>query len=146
MVIRGGSAGGYTVLQALANHDVFRAGACHYGISDLEALTRSTHKFESHYDRTLVGRWPEDRDRFLARSPIYYPERIRAPVAFFQGLEDKAVPPEQTERMAATLRAAGVDAPYHGYEGEGHGFRKAETLRHAYETELAFYRRVLDLG
>ncbi|MEZ4240465.1 MAG: prolyl oligopeptidase family serine peptidase [Myxococcota bacterium] len=146
MVIRGGSAGGYTVLQALANHDVFRAGACHYGISDLEALLTDTHKFESHYDRALVGPYPEARDRFVARSPVHYPERITVPVVFFQGLEDKAVPPAQTERMAEILRSRGIDAPYHGYEGEQHGFRKEETLRHAHETELAFYRRVLDLG
>jgi dipeptidyl aminopeptidase/acylaminoacyl peptidase len=107
MVIRGGSAGGYTVLQALANHDVFRAGACYYGISDLEALLADTHKFESHYDRALVGRYPEERERFVARSPVHYPERIRVPVVFFQGLEDKAVPPAQTERMAEILRARG---------------------------------------
>jgi dipeptidyl aminopeptidase/acylaminoacyl peptidase len=146
MVIRGGSAGGYTVLQALANHDVFRAGACYYGISDLEALLADTHKFESHYDRALVGRYPEDRERFVARSPVHYPERIQVPVIFFQGLEDKAVPPAQTERMAEILRARGIDAPYHGYAGEQHGFRKAETLRHAHDAELAFYRRVLELG
>jgi dipeptidyl aminopeptidase/acylaminoacyl peptidase len=145
MVIRGGSAGGYTVLQALANHRVFRAGACHYGISDLGALSEDTHKFESRYDAYLVGRWPEERSRFEERSPIRYPERITAPIIFFQGLEDKAVPPAQTEAMAATLRARGVDAEYHGYAGEQHGFRRAETIRDTLERELAFYERVLRL-
>ncbi|HEY3237117.1 MAG TPA: S9 family peptidase, partial [Polyangiaceae bacterium] len=146
LCIRGGSAGGYTVLQALAHHDVFAAGSCHYGISDLEALVRDTHKFESRYDRFLVGPYPERRDLFVERSPIHYPERIRRPIVFFQGLEDKVVPPAQTEGMADVLRARGLDAEYHAYPGEQHGFRKAETIRHVLETELGFFRRVLKLS
>jgi dipeptidyl aminopeptidase/acylaminoacyl peptidase len=145
LLIRGSSAGGYTVLQALANHDVFAAGSCHYGISDLEALTRETHKFESHYDRFLIGPYPERRDLFVERSPIHYVTRIRRPVVFFQGLDDKVVPAAQTETMAKTLRAHGIEADYHAYAGEQHGFRKPETLRHVLETELAFFLRVLEV-
>jgi dipeptidyl aminopeptidase/acylaminoacyl peptidase len=143
MFIRGGSAGGYTVLQALANHSVFAAGSCHYGISDLEALTRDTHKFESHYDRFLIGPYPERRDLFVARSPIHYVQKITRPVIFFQGLEDRVVPADQTERMAQTLLAHGVQAEYYAYAGEAHGFRKAETIEHVLETELAFFQRVM---
>jgi len=145
LAIRGGSAGGYTVLQALAEHDVFAAGSCHYGISDLEALARDTHKFESRYDRFLIGPYPERRDLFMARSPIHYVERIQKPVIFFQGLEDRVVPADQTERMASVLRAHGIEAEYHAYAGEQHGFRKAETIEHMLNTELNFLQRVLGL-
>lgn len=143
LFIRGGSAGGYTVLQALVNHDVFAAGSCHYGISDLEALARDTHKFESHYEDFLIGPYPARRDLFLARSPIYSVDRIRKPVVFFQGLEDKVVPASQTERMALRLRERGVPAAYHAYAGEQHGFRRAETIRHVLETELGFFQTLL---
>jgi dipeptidyl aminopeptidase/acylaminoacyl peptidase len=143
MFIRGGSAGGYTVLQALANHRVFAAGSCHYGISDLEALTRDTHKFESHYDRFLIGPYPERRDLFIARSPIHYVDKIQKPVIFFQGLDDRVVPADQTERMAKTLLAHGIQAEYHAYAGEAHGFRKAETIEHVLETELAFFHLIM---
>lgn len=146
LAIRGGSAGGYTVLRALSLSEVFRAGACHYGISDIEALTRDTHKFESHYDRFLIGPYPERRDLFVERSPIWAPERIRAPVAFFQGTEDKAVPPAQTKALHEALQARGLPSELHLYEGEGHGFRRPETVRHAVEAEVAFHRRVLGLG
>jgi dipeptidyl aminopeptidase/acylaminoacyl peptidase len=146
LLIRGGSAGGYTVLQALAEHDAFAAGACHYGISDLEALVRDTHKFESHYDRFLVGPYPERRDLFIARSPIHHVTRIQKPVIFFQGLDDRVVPADQTERMAQTLREHGIPTEYHAYAGEQHGFRKAETIQHVLETELAFFRRVTGAG
>ncbi|MEY4581238.1 MAG: hypothetical protein RL701_5941, partial [Pseudomonadota bacterium] len=145
LVIRGGSAGGYTVLQALANHDVFALGSCHYGVSDLEALTRDTHKFESHYDRFLIGPYPERRDLFVARSPIHYVEKIRRPVIFFQGLEDRVVPADQTERMANVLREHGIETEYHAYAGEQHGFRKADTIEHVLHSELAFLQRVLGL-
>jgi dipeptidyl aminopeptidase/acylaminoacyl peptidase len=145
LVIRGGSAGGYTVLRALSEHDVFAAGSCLYGISDLEALVRDTHKFESRYDRFLIGPYPERRDLFVERSPLHSVAKIDRPIVFFQGLDDKVVPAAQTERMAASLRERGVDAEYHGYAGEQHGFRKAETIRHVLETELAFLRRVLEL-
>jgi dipeptidyl aminopeptidase/acylaminoacyl peptidase len=143
MFIRGGSAGGYTVLQALANHTLFAAGSCHYGVSDIEALTRDTHKFESHYDRFLIGPYPERRDLFVARSPIHYVERIKRPVIFFQGLDDRVVPADQTERMSKTLLEHGVQAEYHAYAGEAHGFRKAETIEHVLETELAFFLLIM---
>jgi dipeptidyl aminopeptidase/acylaminoacyl peptidase len=97
MAIRGASAGGYVVLMALSHHDVFAAGACHYGVSDIEALSKETHKFEASYDRYLVGPYPEERALFVSRSPIHYPERIRVPVAFFHGADDEVVPPNQTE-------------------------------------------------
>lgn len=145
LLIRGGSAGGYTVLQALLGDSVFAAGSCHYGISDLEALTRDTHKFESHYDRFLIGPYPERRDLFVERSPIHHVDRIARPVVFFQGLDDKVVPADQTERMAEALRGRGIAAEYHAYAGEQHGFRKADTIRHVLETELAFFRRILKL-
>jgi dipeptidyl aminopeptidase/acylaminoacyl peptidase len=146
LAIRGGSAGGYTVLRALSVHHVFHSGACHYGVSDLEALVRNGHKFEATYDRMLVGPYPEARATFVERSPIHHPERISAPVIFFQGLDDRAVPPEQTRAIYDAMRERGLDAEYHAYEGEGHGFRRPENVRHVLEAELAFHRRVLRLG
>jgi dipeptidyl aminopeptidase/acylaminoacyl peptidase len=142
LAIRGGSAGGYTVLAALAFRDVFHAGASHYGVSDLEALDRDTHKFESRYNAWLVGPFPERKDLYVARSPINFPERLSCPVIFFQGLDDKIVPPNQAELMVAALRAKGLAAPYHAFAGEQHGFRKAETIRAVYAAELAFYGSV----
>jgi dipeptidyl aminopeptidase/acylaminoacyl peptidase len=146
MIIRGGSAGGFTVLQAMVDHDVFAIGSCHYGVSDIEALTHETHKFESRYDRALIGPYPERRDLFIARSPIHHVDRIQRPVVFFQGLEDPVVPPNQTERMADMLRERGIDVEYHGYAGEGHGFRRADTIRAVLGAELAFFDRVFAAG
>jgi dipeptidyl aminopeptidase/acylaminoacyl peptidase len=142
LAIRGGSAGGYTVLAALAFRDAFHAGASHYGVSDLEALARDTHKFESRYTDWLVGPYPERKDLYAARSPINFPERLGCPIIFFQGLEDRVVPPDQAERMVAALRAKGLAAPYHAFPGEQHGFRRADTIRAVYEAELAFYGSV----
>ncbi len=142
MAITGGSAGGFTTLSALTFHDVFRAGASHYGIGDLAALARDTHKFESRYLDRLVGRWPEDEAIYRARSPIHHAERLSCPVIFFQGTDDKVVPPNQTEAMAAALRAKGVPVACLLFEGEGHGFRKADNIRRALEAELYFYGRV----
>ncbi len=146
MVIRGGSAGGFTVLAALAFHDVFRAGASHYGVSDIAALVHDTHKFESRYDRFLFGEHEDPAPLWRARSPLYAADRITAPVIFFQGMDDKVVPPSQTERMVETLRAQGVDVEYQAYEGEGHGFRRAENVIDSWQRELAFYVRVLRLA
>lgn len=146
LVIRGGSAGGFTTLCALAFHDVFAAGACYYAVADAEALARETHKFESHYLDTLIGPWPDRADLYRARSPIHAAGRIACPVVFFQGVDDKVVPASQSEAMVAALRAVGIPAEYHVFEGEGHGFRRAATLARCLETELAFYRRVLELG
>ena len=146
LVVRGSSAGGFTVLCALAFHDVFAAGASYYGIGDLEALRRDTHKFESYYDQSLIGPYPERRDLYVARSPLHAADRIRRPVIFFQGLEDRVVPPGQSEAMAAALRARGVRVDLVTFPGEGHGFRRAESIVRALEAEHAFYREVLGLG
>jgi dipeptidyl aminopeptidase/acylaminoacyl peptidase len=145
LVARGSSAGGFTVLCALAFHDVFGAGASYYGIGDLEALRRETHKFESHYDQSLLGPYPERRDLYLARSPLYAVDRIRRPVIFFQGLDDRVVPPGQAEAMAGALRTRGIRVAHVTFAGEGHGFRRAETIASALEREIAFYREVLAL-
>ena len=143
LAIRGGSAGGYTTLCALTFHDVFHAGASHYGIGDLEALARDTHKFEARYLDGLIGPYPERRDLYVARSPIHHAELLSCPVIFFQGLEDRVVPPAQSEAMAAALARRGIPYAYVGFPGEQHGFRRAESQRTALEGELYFYARVL---
>jgi dipeptidyl aminopeptidase/acylaminoacyl peptidase len=142
LAISGGSAGGYTVLCALTFHDVFAAGASHYGIGDLEALARDTHKFEARYLERLVGPYPERRDLYVERSPIHFTERLSCPVIFFQGLEDRVVPPNQAEAMVEALAGRGIPHAYVSFEGEGHGFRRAENQRTALEGELYFYARV----
>ncbi len=142
LAITGGSAGGYTTLCALTFGDTFKAGASHYGIGDLEALARDTHKFESRYLDRLIGRWPEDREIYEARSPLHHAAGLNCPVIFFQGLEDKVVPPNQAEAMVAALREKGIPVAYVAFEGEGHGFRQADNIQRALEGELAFYGRV----
>lgn len=142
LMITGGSAGGYTTLCVLTFRDTFKAGASHFGPGDLEAFTRDTHKFESRYLERLVGPYPERRDLFLARSPIYFTDRLTCPVIFFQGLDDKIVPPSQAELMVEALRTKGVPVAYLPFEGEGHGFRRAENIKRALEAELYFYSRV----
>lgn len=142
LAIRGSSAGGYTVLCALTFHETFRAGAVYYGISDLEALARETHKFEQHYTDQLVGPYPANRELYRARSPIHHVERLSCPVIFFQGLDDKVVPPDQTRNMAQALRAKGVPVACIEFEGEAHGFRHAENIKRALEAELYFYSRL----
>jgi dipeptidyl aminopeptidase/acylaminoacyl peptidase len=145
LAIRGGSAGGYTTLAALAFTDVFRAGASYYGVSDLTALARDTHKFESRYLDSLVGPYPARADLYRERSPINHIDRLSCPVIFFQGLEDKVVPPNQAERMVTALTAKGISAPYLAFPGEQHGFRRAETVIRSLESELTFYRKVFAL-
>ena len=142
MAIRGGSAGGFTTLSALTFHDVFRAGASLYGVSDLEALTRDTHKFESRYLDTLVGPYPERRDLYLERSPIHHVDRLSTPLILFQGLEDRVVPPNQSEMMRDALRQKRVPVAYLPFEGEQHGFRRAENIKRTLDAELYFYSRV----
>lgn len=142
LAITGGSAGGYTTLCALTFGDTFKAGASHYGIGDLEALARDTHKFESRYLDRLIGQWPEDREIYEARSPLHHAAGLNCPVIFFQGLEDKVVPPNQAEAMVAALREKSIPVAYVAFEGEGHGFRQADNIRRALEGELAFYGRV----
>ena len=138
-VITGGSAGGYTVLAALTFHDYFRGGASYYGISDLVVLARDTHKFESRYLDTLIGPWPEMEERYRERSPIYFTERLAAPVIFFQGDEDAVVPPNQAELMVEALRERETPVGYLLFAGEQHGFRKAENIKRSLDAELYFY-------
>jgi dipeptidyl aminopeptidase/acylaminoacyl peptidase len=140
--IRGGSAGGYTTLAALTFRDIFKAGASYYGVSDLEALARDTHKFESRYLDRIVGPYPDCRDLYLERSPINYVERLSCPVIFFQGDEDKVVPPDQAEAMVNALRRKGMPAAYILFQGEQHGFRKAQNIKRALDAELYFYSRI----
>ncbi len=144
LLIRGGSAGGYTTLCALTFHDVFAAGASYYGISDLEPFaTGDTHKFESRYEHTLVGPFPESIDLYRARSPIHFVDQISCPMILLQGDEDKVVPPSQSEVMVEALAAKGLPHAYLLFEGEQHGFRKAESIRRAAEAELSFYAQIL---
>jgi dipeptidyl aminopeptidase/acylaminoacyl peptidase len=146
LVIRGGSAGGFTVLAALTSGDTFAAGASLYGVADLTALATDTHKFESRYLDRLIGPWPAARAVYEERSPINHLDRFERPLIVFQGLDDRVVPPDQSEMIVAALQAKGVECEYHAYEGEGHGFRRASTIVHQLTHELAFYRRVLGLG
>lgn len=139
LIITGASAGGYTTLAALAFGDAFRAGASYFGVADIELLSAHTHKFESHYLDNLVGTDPEEMRR---RSPLYSCDRISVPVALFQGLEDRVVPPEQAEQIAAALADNRVPHVHITYEDEDHGFRKAQTIIHSLESELAFYGQV----
>ena len=141
--IRGGSAGGYTTLCALAFQEVFRAGASLYGVSDPVALARATHKFEGDYLDWLIGDPARDAERYRQRTPLLHAARITAPVIFFQGELDAVVVPEQTRSMLEALKANGIEAEGHFYAGERHGFRKAENLAHALEEEWRFYCRVL---
>lgn len=142
IAIRGSSAGGYTVLAALCFHDLFKAGACLYGIGDLETLAQDTHKFESRYLDTLIGPYPEERSTYQQRSPIHHVDQFHCPVIFFQGLDDKVVPPEQAMAMTQALRNKQLPVAYLPFEGEGHGFRKAETIKKSLEAELYFYSQV----
>ena len=142
LCIDGGSAGGYTTLAALAFRDVFKAGASYYGVSDLAALVRDTHKFESRYLDGLVGSYPEQEAIYQARSPIFHTEGLTCPVIFFQGLEDKIVPPNQAEMMVEALKAKGLPVAYLPFEGEQHGFRQSATIKRTLEAELYFYGQV----
>jgi len=142
LIIRGGSAGGFTVLAALAFHDTFTCGASLYGVADLEALAADTHKFESRYLDSLVGPYPEQKALYQARSPIRHLDGFTAPMIVLQGSEDRIVPPNQSRMIVEALKSRGVPVEYLEFEGEQHGFRKAETIVTAYEAELAFYGRV----
>jgi dipeptidyl aminopeptidase/acylaminoacyl peptidase len=142
LAIHGGSAGGYTTLCALVFHDVFAAGASYYGVADAETLATDTHKFESRYLDGLIGPYPEAAELYRERSPIHYAERLNAAVILFQGLEDEVVPPAQAETMVAALAANGVPHAYLPFEGEQHGFRRAETIVASLEAELSFYAQI----
>src|SRR5438309_8435176 len=142
LAIRGGSAGGYTTLCAVTFRSAFTAGASHFGIGDLEVFVRDTHKFESRYLDRLIGPYPERRDLYRARSPIHFVDRISCPLILFQGLEDKIVPPNQAEMMVQAVRAKGLPVAYVPFEGEQHGFRRAENIKRALDAELYFYSRI----
>jgi len=142
IAIRGGSAGGYTTLSALAFRDFFKAGASYYGLSDLEVFVGDTHKYESRYLFSLVGPYPERKDLYKKRSAINYLDRIRAPMIIFQGLEDKVVPPNQAELMVDALRRNGLPVAYIPFEGEQHGFRMAKNIKRSLEAELYFYSKI----
>jgi dipeptidyl aminopeptidase/acylaminoacyl peptidase len=146
LIIRGSSAGGLTTLCALTFHDVFKAGASYYGVSDLQGLDDDSHKFEAHYNDYLIAPPPENAALYRARSPIHHTDKLASPMIFFQGLDDKVVPPQQSEQMVHALRARGVPVAYVTLEGEGHGFRKADSIVRTLEAELYFYQRVLGLG
>jgi dipeptidyl aminopeptidase/acylaminoacyl peptidase len=138
-VITGGSAGGYTVLAALACRDFFKGGASYYGIGDVAALARDTHKFEAHYLDWLIGPYPERADLYRERSPLTHADGLSSPVIFFQGAEDRVVPPNQTEMMVEALRRRGIPVGYLLFAGEQHGFRRAENIKRALDAELYFY-------
>jgi dipeptidyl aminopeptidase/acylaminoacyl peptidase len=142
LVIRGGSAGGYTTLCALTFRSVFKAGASYYGISDLRILDKETHKFESHYNVKLIGPYPERSDLYRERSPIHFADRISCPMIIFQGLEDKIVTPSQADLMVQALRAKGLPYTYLAFEGEQHGFRRKENIARSLEAELYFYSKI----
>lgn len=146
LVIDGGSAGGYTTLCALTFRDTFKAGASYYGVSDLEALATDTHKFEARYLDSLIGPYPERKDLYIARSPIHFTQQLSCPVIFFQGDEDKIVPPNQAEMMVNALRAKQLPVAYVLYEGEQHGFRKAENIKRTLDGEFYFYSRVFNFA
>ena len=142
VIVRGGSAGGYTTLAALTMERFFKAGASYYGIADLEPFAVDTHKFESRYLDSLIGPYPEAIELYRQRSPIHYINQISCPVILFQGLEDKIVPPSQAEIMVQALKAKKLPYAYIAFEGEQHGFRKAENIQRSAEAELYFYSRI----
>ncbi len=142
LIISGGSAGGFTVLSALTFKNVFKAGASYFGIGDLEAMTNDTHKFESRYLEKLIGAYPKERQIYRQRSPIDHVDQLSCPIIFFQGLEDKIVPPSQTETMVQALRSKGIPVACLMFAGEQHGFRQGETIRRCLDGELYFYAKV----
>jgi dipeptidyl aminopeptidase/acylaminoacyl peptidase len=140
--ITGGSAGGYTTLLALAIRDAFASGTSYYGVADLVTFHEETHKFESHYDEYLVGPWPAAKDVYRERSPVSHADSISRPLLLLQGLDDKVVPPAQAEVIVDALKERGVPYAYIAYAGEGHGFRKAENVRHALAAHFSFLAQV----
>lgn len=142
LAIRGGSAGGFTTLASLTFTDVFKVGASHYGVSDLTALAKETHKFESRYLDNLIGAYPKAKEIYEQRSPINATDKLSCPVIFFQGLEDKIVLPNQAEMMVDSLKEKNIPVVYLAYEGEQHGFRQAKNIKKTLKSELAFYAYV----
>ena len=142
IAIAGGSAGGYTTLASLVFTDIYHAGASHFGLSELESFVLETHKFESHYLHGLIAPYPEEKHVYYERSPINFTNRLSCPVIFFQGLDDKVVPPNQAVPMVEALREKGLPVAYLEFEGEGHGFRKAENIKRSIDGEFYFYSRI----
>jgi len=142
LAISGGSAGGYTTLAALTFHDLFKAGASYYGASDLEALASDTHKFEAYYLDSLIGKYPQESQKYRDRSPINFTEKLNCPVIFFQGLEDKIVPPNQSQMMLESLKNKGIPVAYLTFANEQHGFRIAENIKLALDSEFYFYGQI----
>ena len=145
LIIRGSSAGGYTTLCALAFHDVFKVGASYYGVADLQGLDDDSHKFESHYNEYLIAPQPRARELYRERSPSNHTDKLTRPMIFFQGLDDKVVPPQQSETMVRALRQRGIPVAYVELEGEGHGFRQAANIARTLDAELYFYQRMFGL-
>lgn len=145
LLIRGGSAGGYTTLCALTFHDVFAAGTSRYGVADLEALAAESHKFEARYLDLVVGPYPEKKTVYQQRSPVNHTDKLSCPILLLQGEDDKVVPPSQAEVMVKALKAKKIPYAYLLFADEGHGFRQAETIVKAYQAELSFYRQVLKI-
>ncbi len=143
LVIEGGSSGGTIVLLALANHDVFAAGTDLFGVTDMSALISDDHKFESQYTFGLIGPWPEAADEYARRSPINFPERLSKPLLVLQGTDDTIVPPAHSEKIVEALRERGLPVAYQTFEGEGHGFRSADSIVRWFESDLYFYGRML---
>lgn len=143
IIIRGSSAGGFTVLAALTFATTFSVGCSLYGIGDLEALAKDTHKFEAHYLDQLIGRYPEQQEIYWQRSPIHHTDQLNCPVIIFQGMLDKVVPPNQAEAMVNALTLKGIDVEYVTFPDEAHGFRQAHNIQQQYEKELAFYQKYL---
>ena len=146
VAIEGGSAGGYTTLAALAFRDYFKAGASLFGLSELEIFAKETHKYESRYLDGLIGPYPAERDLYIERSPLFKARNISVPVIFFQGDEDKIVPPNQAELMFEAVRAREIPTAYVLYPGEQHGFRKAENIQRTLEGRLYFYAKVFGIA
>ncbi len=142
LAITGGSAGGYTTLCAVTFGDVFAAGASYFGVGDLEALARDTHKFESRYLDLIVAPYPSEVAVYRERSPIHFVDRVRCPVLVLQGADDMVVPQAQADELVAAMERNGVPHAYLLFQGEGHGFRRAENQRRSHEAELSFYAQV----
>ncbi len=145
MVIKGGSAGGFTTLAALCFRDVFQGGVSYFGICDLEKMTEESAKFESHYHHTLIGPYPKLKKLYKERSPIHAIDKIQKPLLLFHGKEDKVVLPKQSEEVYQKLQARGIYTSYILFEGEGHGFRQAKSIQKCLEEEMLFYKKVFGL-
>jgi len=145
LIIKGGSAGGYTTLAALTFMDVFKAGASYYGVGDLTLLAQDTHKFESRYLDSMIGPYPQEKQLYFNRSPLNFADQLDCPVIFMQGLDDPVVPPNQAESMVAALKQNGIPVAYLPFEGESHGFRKSTTVIKSIESEYYFYTQIFGI-